>query len=805
MHHPLSSSAVAVVFGMLVAHVVGLPAWMHGVLAGMGLASVVVPGGSREARLFLAAGCVGAWMLASDMDRSGPWDAATVIPAEAHLGRVRGMVLDPGERRAWTNASGRGWSRSLELRLEAWAARGRDWLPARGTMRVTMHDTAGVNPARGDRVEAMGVIGAPPGPLLPGGFDLRERLRTRGIDRSCRCEGVADWKVLEGGGADGSGRFLAWAHGTLSRGLPDDDAARLIRAMVLGWRGGLDEESRDAFLRSGTLHVFAISGLHIALVAGLAATLMRLARVGRRWCALGVLPTTWAYVAATGWQASAVRSAAMASVVAAGWSLGRPSDLLNSLGGAALLVLAWEPGQVLQPGFQLSFGVVAGMALWGGTAERWLRWEGKGEDAVPGRLVPRWRRWASPPLRWLRFNLATSMAAWAASLPLTVQWFGLVSFAALGANLVVVPLSGLCLVAGLASLVAAPAWPGMSEWLNQSAWLWMRLMVEAGRWTASWPWAFEWVGAPHWGWWAGPAWLLLVAGPRWAEEGRMDWKRGWPLVAWAIAAAGAVGVSARTSRLTCLPWGCGVLVETGWAERVLLDAGPAGATRRVLPEWLHSRGVDRLDAAIAGSGEARFAGGWPEVLGEVGARGWWMGPGQTPTMDRARAAALDGRTPVHRLMAGRDAEGWRASWPPGVEGRERSDAVSLVMDRELGGVRCLWMPSLNPEAQRRWLGMRPLGAGARVLIAGLPGKGEPLVDDLLDALRPECVVVLAGERPATHRLGESSRLRLRRWALRNRATVLFTDECGAVVVECRGGGWRAEAQREGQESVVRGR
>ena len=178
----------------------------------------------------------------------------------------------------------------------------------------------------------------------------------------------------------------------------------------------------------------------------------------------------------------------------------------------------------------------------------------------------------------------------------------------------------------------------------------------------------------------------------------------------------------------------------------------AGATRRVLPEWLHARGVDRLDAGIAGSGEARFAGGWPEVLAQVGARGWWMGPGTTPTMERARTAALDVRTPVHRLLAGRDAEGWRSSWPPGVGGRERSDAVSLVMERELGEVRCLWMPSLNPEAQRRWLASRPAGVGPRVLIAGLPGKGEPLLDELLDALRPECVVVMAGERPATHRM-----------------------------------------------------
>ena len=76
-----------------------------------------------------------------------------------------------------------------------------------------------------------------------------------------------------------------------------------------------------------------------------------------------------------------------------------------------------------------------------------------------------------------------------------------------------------------------------------------------------------------------------------------------------------------------------------------------------------------------------------------------------------------------------------------------------------------------------------------VVLAGLPSQGEALVDELLDALRPECVVVMAGERPATHRLAEGTRRRLRRWAMRNAAALWITDEGGAVEVRCRGGRW----------------
>ena len=86
MQGPLTTTALAVVLGMIFAHVTGLPAWMHGVVACAALATVPLPGTLRDARLFLAAGCVGAWMLASDMDRKGPLDAAMVIPAE--IGRA---------------------------------------------------------------------------------------------------------------------------------------------------------------------------------------------------------------------------------------------------------------------------------------------------------------------------------------------------------------------------------------------------------------------------------------------------------------------------------------------------------------------------------------------------------------------------------------------------------------------------------------------------------------------------------------------------------------------------------------------
>jgi competence protein ComEC len=76
-----------------------------------------------------------------------------------------------------------------------------------------------------------------------------------------------------------------------------------------------------------------------------------------------VLPALWFYAGLTGWPASAVRAAIMASVVILGWACHRPVDLINSLFAAAVIVLMWDPAQLFQPGFQLSFLVVLSIGV----------------------------------------------------------------------------------------------------------------------------------------------------------------------------------------------------------------------------------------------------------------------------------------------------------------------------------------------------------------------------------------------------------------------------------------------------------
>jgi hypothetical protein len=91
--------------------------------------------------------------------------------------------------------------------------------------------------------------------------------------------------------------------------------------------------------------------------------LLRVLQVSRGWCGLVAIPLIWFYTAATGWESSAIRASVMMTIVLGGWALKRPGDTVNSLAAAAFIILLWEPRQLFEASFQLSFFVVLIIAL----------------------------------------------------------------------------------------------------------------------------------------------------------------------------------------------------------------------------------------------------------------------------------------------------------------------------------------------------------------------------------------------------------------------------------------------------------
>ena len=739
--------------------------------------------------LALGAGFFGVGRLAMLLDQAplAPHDLRRVSGPGPGIVTVRGTILETPTLRL-VERKGILAGRTL-VRVGVTALRCGDvWQPAVGDVAV---GTAGVLSAeffRTQRVEVTGVLRLPPGPAAEGLFDYRAHLRLRGVWRTLLAEGPADWRLAPDAvaAAPWSERFLPWAQAMLSRGLPDDEATRLLAAMALGWKTPLTGEVDDVFMQSGTMHVFAISGLHIALIAGLLVQSLRFARLSRAGCGAVAVPLIWAYVGATGWQPSAIRSAIMSTVVVGGWALERPSDLLNSLAAAAIAVLLWDPGQLFQAGFQLSFGAVAGLALLVPRLEpvflRWLRLDA--DPFLPDELRPGWRRRLDLPLRWLALSTATCVGAFVTSLPMTWHHFHLLNPVSLIANLVVVPLSSLALAANFASLATGPWWPWLGEVFNASAWVWMKGMVALSRVAAGMPGGHCHVASPAWGWWV-PYYVLLlgiVAG-RVRRPAEIRWW-GCGAALWLGAAAAAWTFRQGEARITVLGGGEAVLVDAPWhAEDLLLDAGDLRSGESLVVPFLHVNGSDRLPFFAATRGDVRHLGGAPSIVAAFLPRCVVFGPENArskPLGDLRRTADALG-LPSRSVAAGDVVAGWKVLHPAAGERFPKLHDNGLVLAREFGGIRVLWLADLGREGQRSLLGRGDVKAD--VVLCGMPSTVGPPGDPLLAATAPRLVVVASDGRAVPARAKEAVRQRL---AERD-VQAVFTEDVGAVTLRIRDG------------------
>ena len=276
-------------------------------------------------------------------------------------------VLAETPRQKVGQVNGKVTHRSLAtLHLEKMAHDTRS-MPVSGQILIRTSGELPTSFYKGTPVRITGVMTAPPRPMTEGLFDYRSFLVQKGIHRILYANTPEDWSIQNTGGdlpdKPWTDRFREWAMGALSLGLPElDDATRLRWAMVLGLKEWLHDDMVDPFRWSGSMHLFAISGLHVAMVTGLLLAGIRLVIRSRWHAGSWVLVAMWCYVAITGWQTSAIRAGIMTTVMLSGWMLKKPHTMLNSLFTAAWFVLIWQPTQLFQIGFQLSFGVVLGLA-----------------------------------------------------------------------------------------------------------------------------------------------------------------------------------------------------------------------------------------------------------------------------------------------------------------------------------------------------------------------------------------------------------------------------------------------------------
>ncbi|HEY0944843.1 MAG TPA: ComEC/Rec2 family competence protein [Opitutaceae bacterium] len=244
----------------------------------------------------------------------------------------------------------------------------------------------------------------------------------------------------------------------LSRGLDArPELSGVLRAMLLGLKHELSDEQKTLFLQSGTMHLFAISGLHITVIALGLQTLLRLLRLPAWLQATAGTTALWLYVDITGGTPSAVRAFVMVAMIEAALLLRTPRNAIAALTLSALVMLLIEPMQLFGASFQMSYGIVAAILLYGlPLGERWQ------ERLVFFRGLPpanwcRWQRAVDFLSRWLLSLVAIGVAVTLVSVPSGILFFGLFTPGAFFANLVLVPLSTLVILAGFLSLLVGLA------------------------------------------------------------------------------------------------------------------------------------------------------------------------------------------------------------------------------------------------------------------------------------------------------------------------------------------------------------
>jgi competence protein ComEC len=534
----------------------------------------------------------------------------------------------------------------------------------------------------------------------------------------------------------------------------------LAEALLLGRRERMDPAVRDRFARAGLVHLLAISGTHVGLLAGIVLLVGAIVRLPRRTLTRVTLLLTWVYLGMIGAPASAVRAGLMLSLALIAVLIQRPSAALPMIAAAALVLLALDPLAILDPGLQLSFAGVGGILLAHATVA----------PHIPGA----WKR--RPPVRWAVESILVSAAAFVATAPITAHHFGTVAPIAIAANLPALPLMSLALIGVLSATLLSTLVPAVARLCADGAGLAFDLLDRVAGIAAAVPYGHLEVQRPNWAAFTAAiaaAALALQLAPGLRRPVRTALATGvvaalllaWPALA--RESSGAleihfldVGQGDATAIRT--PRGRWLLIDAGPVERSGYDAG----ARRVLP-FLRARGVGRLDVLLLTHPHLDHIGGAPAILRGLRVRNV-IEPGLPVGSPSYLATLAAVEETGARWVAGRsgrsitlDGVTLELLWPDPetLDGVLDANQISLVVRLRYGGFAALFTGDAGEDVERILLARHGDDLRAAVLKAGHHGSATSTSPGFLAAVQPELVVVSAARR---NRYGHPSPIVLRR-------------------------------------------
>jgi competence protein ComEC len=750
----------------------------------------------------LLAGAAGLLVTALLTSRSAPWVAlALVLAGIALLGALRAApapLPDEHIARHLPSASVtvearlaqepvRGAPDRTRLLLDVLAVHaGPERLPSSGRVQITVYGELAQPLGEDQRVIVEARLHPPVGYRNPGGFDYPAHLRRDGIllvgsARADRLVVIAPdappWPVA----------VKRWAVSVITARLPEVSGA-LLAGLLMGERSQLPPDSDEAFRRAGVYHILAVSGFNVALLAGAVFAGLAMAGVPPRGAAVVAVVVLVGFALVVGGQPSVLRATLMGLLLLAALLLDRESQLMNALAGAAFALLIWRPGDLWEPGFQLSFAATAGIVY----LTPWLA------------AILTERRWPAG----LATAVAVSLGAQAAVTPLMLAHFNQLSLIGVVANLAVVPLAGVATMLGMLALLLELLSATLAGLLFETLWLVLLALRAVVQIAAAVPAAMVHLPAPAIG--AIVAWYGALG----LAPAAAAWPRARGVIgALALVVAGLsiwpwLRPTEGMLRVTFLDVGQGdaALVELPDGPRLLVDGGPGGARRfdvgeRVLAPFLWNRPIGRLDAVALSHWDIDHSGGLAAVLRRFPVGEFWeSGRAPSGTVDTVAALARSGAarrvlTAGQRLWLGR---AMVTVLGPAPGSTVAANDRSLVLRLDWRGVSLLLPGDLGSTGEAALLA-RAGPLRALVLKVAHHGSRSSSGTPFLHAVQPLVAVVSVGARNPFRHPSPDTLARLEAAGTR----VYRTDRDGAVLLETDGHVLRVTAWARGTTDTFR--
>ena len=278
-------------------------------------------------------------------------------------------------------------------------------------------------------------------PSIPGAFDTGKWLKSQNIAAYGK---LKHWTVFGSRWVPERSffRFRGWIRSRFTDYL-DSAETGLLLGLLAGERSGIPDALRSDFQRSGLVHVLAISGFHVVLLAGMLMVFLKATGLPHRIVRIAAVILLLLYVPVTGGSPAVRRAVLMFAVPQVGTLFQRPANTLNSLGVALLLIMLPEPSVIWNPGFQLSVAATMGILI--------------GGPLNPLKKLPetlRKNKWWARLQGFVLEPTYVTLCATLSTAPFLIHHFKTLSPFAWFGNIVVVPAISMGMQAGLFALLS---------------------------------------------------------------------------------------------------------------------------------------------------------------------------------------------------------------------------------------------------------------------------------------------------------------------------------------------------------------